>query len=148
MKLILILVFLLLIACGGGGAYYYFFILSAQTHENAESAPPPTMPDIRFVEMDALRIPVLRGGAVVNYVVLNITLETIGPENEQLARALIPRLTNAYLTDLNGYFASVPVEDRILVKAIKRRLQIIANRVLGPGTVNDILIQNAFKQKG
>ena len=147
MKLIIILVFLLLVAAGGGGAYYYFFILSAEQDEMAEEPPPPP-PDIRFIEMDPLRIPVLRGGAVVNYVVLNITLETIGPDNEELATALIPRLTNAYLTDLNGYFATVPVEDRILVKAIKRRLQIIANRTLGPGTVSDVLIQNAFKQKG
>lgn len=146
MKLVLILLVVLLLA-GGGGGYYYFFILTADPDAVVEEPPPPP-PDIRFIEMESLRIPVLRRGAVVNYVILNISLETIGPENEELASALMPRLTNAYITDLNGYFASVPVEDRILVNSIRRRLKVIANRTLGVGVVNDVLIQNAFKQKG
>ncbi|WP_421878075.1 hypothetical protein [Pacificispira sp.] len=142
----LLLILLLLLILGGGGAYYYFFMLAPQD-ESAEPPPPPP-PDNRFVEMKSLRIPVMRGGVVVNYVVLHLTLETVGPDNEELTQSLLPRLRNAFLTDLHGYFATVSVEDRLMVKALKRRLQIISNRVLGPGTVNEVLIQKAFKQKG
>ena len=145
MKKILILLILMFLLGGGGGGYYYFFVLATDTSD--EPPPPPPAPDFRFVEMQPLRIPVIRGGAVVNYVVLNVTLETIGADNEEFATSLLPRVRNAFITDLNGYFAAVSVEDRILVKAIKRRLHIIANRTLGPGVVHDVLIQNAFKQR-
>lgn len=141
-----LLILLLLLIVGGGGGYYYFFILAAED-EMAEPAPPPP-PDNRFVEMKSLRIPVMRSGVVVNYVVLHLTLETVGADKEELALSLLPRLRNAFLTDLHGYFATVPVEDRLMVKALKRRLLIISNRVLGPGTVKEVLVQKAFKQKG
>lgn len=144
MKKFLILLILMLLIGSGGGAYYYFFVLSAQ-EEMSEEPPPP--PDIRFVEMDALNIPVMRNGVVVNYVILTLSLETIGSENEERVEAYMPRLRNAFLTDLLGYFATVPVEDRIMVQAIKRRLNVLSARVVGEGVVTDILIQNAMKQK-
>ncbi|MBO6835796.1 MAG: hypothetical protein JJ881_06465, partial [Alphaproteobacteria bacterium] len=81
----LLLILLLLLILGGGGAYYYFFMLAPQD-ESAEPPPPPP-PDNRFVEMKSLRIPVMRGGVVVNYVVLHLTLETVGPDNEELTRS-------------------------------------------------------------
>lgn len=146
MKKVLILLVLLLLLGGGGGAYYYFFVLTAE--EVVEVEPPPPPPDIRFVDLSSIRIPVMRGGEVVNYVILDVSLETIGPENEEQATTLMPRLRNALLTDLMGYFAAVPVEDRLMVKGLKRRMQILSDRILGPGTVNDILIRNAFKQRG
>ncbi|MAO93188.1 MULTISPECIES: flagellar basal body-associated FliL family protein [unclassified Hwanghaeella] len=145
MKILIIIVVVLVLLAGGGGGYYYFFVLPTQ-NDMAEPAPPPP-PDTRLIELDPLRIPVIRGGVVVNYVILNVTLETIGPDNEAFAQKLMPRLRNAFLTDLNGYFAVVPVEDRILVKSLKRRMLVISGRVLGRGVVNDVLIQNAFKQK-
>ncbi|MEQ8443494.1 MAG: hypothetical protein RIM33_12295 [Alphaproteobacteria bacterium] len=145
MKKILLILIILLLAGGGGGGYYYFFILAAEGEMAEEPEPPP---DIRFIEMDSLRIPVIRGGAVVNYVAITVSLETIGPENEEFAISLLPRLRNAFLTDLNGYFATVPVEDRIMVRSVKRRLMVLSERVLGPGVITDVLIQNAFKQSG
>ncbi len=145
MKILVIIVLLLLMVAGGLGGYYYFFILPNQD-EMAEPPPPPP-PDTRLVELDSLRIPVIRGGVVVSYVVLSVNLETIGPENEELTKSLLPRVRNAFITDLHGYFAAVPVENSIMVKDIKRRLMVLCSRVLGQGVVNDVLIQNAFKQK-
>jgi flagellar FliL protein len=145
MKKILLLLFVVLLLAGGGGGYYYFFVMAAGD-EIAEEPPPPP-PDFRFVEMDNLQIPVIRGGAVVNYVILSVSLETIGPENEERARELLPRLVNNYITDLNGYFETVPVEDRIMVNPLKRRMRVIADRTLGPGVVSDVLIKSAFKQR-
>jgi flagellar basal body-associated protein FliL len=144
-KKFLILLILMLLIGSGGGAYYYFFVLSAEDGMTEEAPPPP--PDVRFVEMDALKIPVMRNGVVVNYVVLTVSLETIGPEHEERVQEYMPRLRNAFLTDLLGYFATVPVDDRIMVQAIKRRLNILSGRVVGEGVVNDVLIQNALKQK-
>ena len=144
MKKLLFVLPLLLILAGGGG-YYYFFILA--TGDEVAEPPPPPPPDLRLIEMKQLLIPVIRGGAVVNHVVLFVTLEVEGQKHEDLARRLLPRLRNAYLTDLSGYFESVPVEDKIMVKAVKRRLHILAKRTYGPGVVRDVLIQSAFKQK-
>ncbi|MDF1750098.1 MAG: flagellar basal body-associated FliL family protein [Alphaproteobacteria bacterium] len=145
MKLLIIIVVVLILLAGGGGGYYYFFVLPTQDEIAEPVAPPP--PDTRLIELDPLRIPVIRSGAVVNYVILNVTLETIGPENEAFIKKLMPRLRNAFLTDLNGYFAAVPVDDRILVRSLKRRMMIISGHVVGQGVVSDVLIQNAFKQK-
>lgn len=146
MKKLLFVLLLLILAGGGGGAYYYFFVLAAEDEMAEPEAPPP--PDLRFVEMEQLYIPVIRGGVVANHVILVITLEVEGDDNEELARQLLPRLRNAYITDLSGYFETVPLDDRILVKAVKRRLRVLAERTYGPGVVRDVLIQNAFKQKG
>ena len=142
MKKTLILLFVVLLL-GGGGSYYYFFVMAA----GDEIAKEPAPPDLRFVELDALQIPVIRGGAVVNYVILTVSLETVGADNEERAREFLPRLVNNYITDLNGYFETVPVDDRIMVNPLKRRLRVIADRTLGPGVVSDILIKSAFKQR-
>lgn len=145
MKKFLILLILMLLIGSGGGGYYYFFVLSAEDGVTEEAPPPP--PDIRFVEMEALKIPVMRNGIVVNYVVLTLSLETVGGDHEERVKEYMPRLRNAFLTDLLGYFATVPVEDRIMVQAIKRRLTILSARVLGDGVVTDVLVQNALKQR-
>ena len=146
MKKILLILIVLLLAAGGGGGYYYFFILAAED-EMAEEPPPPP-PDFRNIDMENLTIPVIRGGAVVNYISLQLSLETIGPDNEELAISLLPRVRNAFITDLNGYFETVPVEDRIMIRSIKRRLLVLCDRILGPGVVSQVLIQGAFKQSG
>lgn len=144
-KLILIVLVLLLLAGGGGGAYWWFFMRAAD--ETADAPPPPPEPAV-FVEMDALTIPVIRGGAVAKYVLLKLSLqvEDEGARQEVIDR--MPRLQDAFLRDLHGYFASIPLDSPLNVRTVKRRLKRVCDRFVGAGVVQEVLIQGAFEKTG
>ncbi|MEQ8449983.1 MAG: hypothetical protein RIB97_09895 [Nitratireductor sp.] len=144
-KLILIVLILLLLAGGGGGAYWWFFMRGADGAAAPE--PPPPEPAV-FVEMEALTIPVIRGGAVAKYVLLKVSLEV---EDEGAREAVVermPRLKDAFLRDLHAYFASIPLDSPLNVRTVKTRLKRVADGIVGRGVVREVLIQGAFEKKG
>ena len=144
-KLILIVVLLLLLAGGGGGAYWWFFMRGGDPA--AEEAPPPPEPAV-FVEMEPLTIPVIRGGAVAKYVLLKLSLEVEDAGAQQEVEERMPRLKDAFLRDLHAYFASIPLDSPLNVRTVKKRLQRVCDRTVGPGVVQEVLLQGAFEKKG
>jgi len=142
-KLILIVLVLLLLAGGGGGGYWWFFMRGA----DEAAAPPPPEPAV-FVEMEALTIPVIRGGAVAKYVLLQVALEVEDEEARQDVIDRMPRLKDAFLRDLHAYFASTPLDSPLNVRTVKTRLKRVAGRIVGPEIVREVLIQGAFEKTG
>jgi flagellar FliL protein len=145
-KLIILLVLLILLLGGaGGGAYWWFFLREGANEALPEKAPPPPPPV--FVEMEALTVPVIRGGAVAKYVLLKVTLEVDGQAARADVMDRMPRLKDAFLRDLHAYFASVPLDSPLNVRTVKQRLQRVADKYAGRGVVEDILIQGAYEKK-
>lgn len=143
-KIIVILLLLIILGGAGGGAYWWFFMrgqdgMEEEVEEEVDLGPPPI-----FVEIPALTVPVIRGGNVMRYIVLKISLEAADASAEQTIIERTPGLRNAYLRDLHGYFSTIPVSERLNVTPVKKRLGRVTKTILGRGLVKEILITNAF----
>lgn len=140
---ILLVVLLILLGAIGGGAYYYFFSLAEEEEVEEEVVQP--LPE--FEEIDSLSIPVIRNGKVMKFVLLKVAVELTDGDYRTRVQSYMPRLKDAYLRELHGYFATVPVDDPINVRAVTKRLMRASARVLGPGVVKDILVQGVYERK-
>lgn len=143
-KFVVILVVLLLLAGAGGGAYWWLFMRGGEPA--AEQAEPEAEP--LYVELDPLTVPVIRGGAVAKYILLEVTLEVADPAAQELIDARMPRLKDAFLRDLHAFFAARPLDAALNVRTVKKRLMGVSARVLGEGRVVDVLIEGAFEKTG
>lgn len=144
-KLVLLLVVLLvLLGAIGGGAYYYFFSLPEEENTEEEEVVEP-LPE--FEEIDSLSIPVIRNGKVKKFVLLKVAVELTDGDYRSRVQSYMPRLKDAYLRELHGYFATVPVDDPVNVRAVTVRLMRASARVLGKGVVKDILVQGVYERK-
>ena len=96
----------------------------------------------RFVDMDPLLIPVFQGNRVAAMVQIRLQLETTRKNRKALMKAMT-RLSDAYIRDLNSYIPRLMRQGgEIDVDKVKSRLYIIAERSIGKGLVNNVLIQS------
>ena len=149
MKKILIIVIILLLLGGGGGAAYFFLFMGDGTEEPAEPEELPPPPPPVFLEgMEGLTVPVIRNGQVVKFVMINVAVELTNQEYVPLAQAYIPKLQDQFLRSAHAYFAGMPIERPVNVRAVANRLKKIATETLGTKVVKDVFVEGIFEQKG
>jgi flagellar FliL protein len=145
MKIVIIGVAALVVLLGGGFAALKALKIGPFAPPEAEvaSEAPPKLEPPRFVAVDPLVIPVFSGNQVAAQIQVTVKLETVGSDNEQKLMRLLPQLTNHLYQDL---YAFVPrllrEEDRLNVTVLRRRMQMVADKVAGPGIVDNVLIQS------
>lgn len=106
--------------------------------EPTKPAEPP-----RFLDMDLLVIPVFAEDRVVAAIQIQLKLETKGTANEDYLNRIKPRLGDAFLRDLYAFIPRlVQKGGQLDVLAIKRRLQMVADKVAGPGKIDNVLVQS------
>jgi flagellar basal body-associated protein FliL len=111
----------------------------------AEQAAVPESPveQPRFIDMDPLVIPIFAEDRVVAAIQIQLKLETTGAANESHLNRIKPRLSDAFLRELYSFIPRlVQKGGQLDVLAIKRRLQMIADNVAGPGRINSVLVQS------
>ncbi len=97
---------------------------------------------LRFVTMDALVIPIFQGEKVAATVQIRLKLEAANQENESEIARLMPRLNDAFLRDLYGFIPRhLRKEERVDLALIKDRLQMVGDKVAGPGVIKSVLVQ-------
>ncbi len=97
----------------------------------------------RFIDVEPLNIPVFHGDRVAATVQIQLKLEAIGEENEEEIIRLLPRISDAFLRDMHAFIPRLlKKEQRIKVPIIKKRLQIISERLVGPNLIHNILVQS------
>jgi hypothetical protein len=97
----------------------------------------------RFVDVEPLNIPVFHGERVATTVQIQLKLEAIGEENEKEIIRLLPRIADAFLRDMHAFIPRLlKKEQQIKVPIIKKRLQIISERLVGPNLIQNILVQS------
>ncbi|MBL6928332.1 MAG: hypothetical protein ISR44_04095 [Rhodospirillales bacterium] len=119
------------------------FAPGGDTPETAgsEDQSPPEPP--RFVDMEALVVPVFAGDKAVGTIQIHIKLETLGAENEEALHRLMPRISDAFLRDLYVYIPRLLRKTgNVDVIAIKQRLQRVALKTAGKGRVENVLVQS------
>ena len=143
MKKAIILVVLLLVLGGGYFGWQQMGETSADVGEESQAGfffdDEP-----RFVELDLLTAPFLRGGKFVQYVVLVVNLEVVNDAAVDEVRAVMPRLRDAFVSELHTLATMRNPEQKMLnIKRIKSRLLASAQKVMGGGIVRAVLVQLA-----
>lgn len=149
-RTIVIILIALLVIAGSGGAVWYFFlqaeapIVAGQKKEQKASLAVP-----EFVDIENLSIPVIREGRVEKYITISVSLEMRDKKSKALADEAFPRLKDAIFRDLYSYFSMQQSGNAGLnVSQVKSRLLWAAERALGAGRVNQVIIQGAYERKG
>ena len=110
-----------------------------------------TTPDepLHFVTMDVLVIPIFQGEKVAATVQIQLKLEATNLESASEIARLLPRLNDAFLRDLYGFIPRhLRKEERLDVALIKDRLQLVGDKVAGPGVIKSVLVQAVLENPG
>ena len=143
-RLLIILVPILLVA--GGGAWW--FMNQAPDDPESAEAPVEAAPKPSFVKIDPFILPLIRQNKVVRFVTLVITLEMPIEDATLKVELVKPRLMDALFTELHSLFSMKIVRDQGPDSPlIKQRVKLVSERILGPGTVNAVLVQGVSQQR-
>ncbi|MCH7889230.1 MAG: hypothetical protein IIA00_08125 [Proteobacteria bacterium] len=141
MKIAVILSFLIA-ALGGGGYFAWTTFFSGG--DQAVAGIFGGGDEVRYVEIERLTAPFIRDGRFVQYVVLDVSLEVPSAAAESRVRQLVPRLRDAFLSELHRLARTRSTNQRLInVARVKARLLNRADGVLGPDVVNEVLVQLA-----
>lgn len=103
----------------------------------------------RFIKMDPFAFSIVQGDKVAITIQIQFDLEAVGADNEAKINRLLPRLGDAFLRDLYSFIPRLlKKKGRINRDIIVQRLQMIADKVTGPGTVDNILLQSYIEIPG
>jgi flagellar basal body-associated protein FliL len=149
MRIVIAVVVVLMLALGGAAGWFFLLRGGDEAPEKtAASEVPAEIDQLRFIKLDAFSIPVIRYGRVSKYILLQTTLEVVDPAARDRAQRLMPRLKDAFLMDLHGYFADRPAaKTGINTRTIKKRMKRVADRTLGPDVIIEVLVEGAVESK-
>jgi len=126
-----------LLACGWGAAAAPV-LAAEESSGKAESAP---VAGPVFVKLPLFNIPVIEGDKVTRQVTVGIALELADGLKPDSIDEKKPAMIDAFFRDLYSMFGQRSETSRVAVEAsIKQRLARDADRILGPGTVRQILL--------
>lgn len=141
--IVLVLGILMLGGAGFGGwtLYTKYLALPPEGAEPKKVEPPPK-PPTGFVRLPPLVVPAIGANRVEQFVTVVVTIEVL-LEKQPMAQANQTRLSDAFLTALYGGVADKSVMNGSLVNipAVKEKLIEAGTKVLGPGVVQDVLVQ-------
>ncbi|PPR61687.1 MAG: hypothetical protein CFH10_01074 [Alphaproteobacteria bacterium MarineAlpha4_Bin2] len=145
-RLIIIIIAVIVIAASGGAVWYFFLQADAPTLEAQKERQPAEKPE--FVDIENLKISVIKKGRVDRYITISVSLEMQDKEAKILADQALPRLNDAFFRELHSYFSmQKPGQTGINVGQVKARLMWAAERAIGRGKVRRIIIQGAYERK-
>lgn len=146
-KLILAGFALLVIGAGAGGAWY-FLMQPPQEEAEIVEAPVGDFPK-SYIRASAVHISYQTSGGKRRRLVVYLSLEVEQrDDNPSDVKQALPRLQEAFWRTLNA--APLPGAERgaIDLAAVKARVLVAAEEVLGPNIVQDILIRDARTVNG
>ena len=139
---------------GGAGAGGYFLFMggeeeNANTPATAEQAVPEkeTKPiKTAFVKLDRLSAPLVSNGRVVGYVLLDLSLEVIGSENEVRVAQRLPALKASFLREVTTTPIGKPDQPMIIdYESLTARLTEVANRELDEELILRVLVTQSTR---
>ncbi len=117
--------------------------------EEADGEKPVIDEPPRFIDMDPLVIPIFQGDRVAATIQIQLKLEALGADNEERIIKLMPRLSDAFVSDLYSFIPRLlKKEERLDVSILKQRIQMAADKITGQGVVKEVLIQSVIDRPG
>jgi hypothetical protein len=142
----IVIAFLLMLAAIVGGLYFWGIDPLAPLHaviapKTQPDAPPPP-PQATFVDFGILTVPIIQDREVKKQADMVVRLEVF-PAKKDLVANNLPRLQAAFLEDMIAFLPLIVRDNQPLdVVAVRRRLQAVGDRVMGPGMVKGVVIEN------
>ena len=148
-RLIFIVVaFLLMIGGVVGGLYYWGIDPLAKLGINLGIAPEvpaakPTVAPPAYVDFGLLLVPVIQDREVKHQAEMILRLR-VDPDRREMVGSQLPRLQAAFLEDMMGYLPlALRDASELDFPTIRSRLLAVSDRIVGPGAVKDVIIENA-----
>ena len=128
----------------GGGAAAAFFITqsgSESTEVEVVEEKAPELPDYQYARMDKLNLPLFSNGRILNYSLMNVSLETIGIDD----KTLVERNTISIRDGLLRYYSvnSIGREDNPRIVDFDRlseKIKEVTNAEIGRDVVTRVVI--------
>lgn len=100
------------------------------------------------IRLEPLTVGIQRNGVVEKHVGFTIVLEVANAAAQAKVQSVMAKVNDAFVVDINA-LASLPqaADTGIDPEALKRRLNISAERVLGPHVVTNIVFLRSFTRK-
>lgn len=113
----------------------------------AEDKKPAATDEKDYVDLQPLSVPVINDTGLVQQVSVAVSLECPMGKRDQV-NAYRPRLMDAYLRELYGALGSGRVMMRnnvVDVEAVRARLGVVTQKIVGPDLVSDVLLQSVHQ---
>ncbi len=148
MKKLAILLVLLLLLGGVGGAGWWFFLREQPEAGSAEAVEEETLVRAtRVLRLDPIILPVIREGQVMLHVTVVVVIELTKAVPLVELRVLSQPLRDTMLSELHGMYAIRYVQERgYALPMVRERLSEAAERVLGAGSVNRVMLEDVSKR--
>ncbi|MGE5546539.1 MAG: flagellar basal body-associated protein FliL [Solirubrobacterales bacterium] len=142
--------FLLMIGAVIGGLYFWGVdpiekvnVLIGKAPSSPTAAVAPTAPAKSYVDFGILIVPLVQDREVKRQAEMILRLQVPFDKKEKVAQSL-PRLQHFFLEDMMSFLPPrVHESGAIDTAAVSRRLVKVADRTLGAGMVEDIVIEQA-----
>ncbi len=96
-----------------------------------------------FIELDPMAVPIFQGEKVVATVHIQVKLETVGKNNFARIGRAKARIRDAFLSEMHVFIPRMlRMTERIDIFILKKRLQMVADRVMADRTIRNVLIQS------
>ncbi len=114
--------------------------------EDVVEQPEPEEPPVS-IPLDDLVIPLFSGDSVVATVMIRLSLEVLGAENEENINKVLPRISDAFLRDLYTFIPRVVrKQKKLTAEILQRRLLMTGNKVVGDGVINRVVIESVSER--
>ncbi len=141
-KLIVLLLILVIIGGSTFGVLQYMEIGPFAVPEGEKTAQEEPEEPPAFIDVEALLIPIFQGDRVISTIQISVKLE-IKKENEEEVNRLLPKIHDALLRDLYTYIPrQLHRYKKLNLIKVKRHMITVADRAVGQGLVDNILIQS------
>ena len=108
----------------------------------------PAPGDPIFVDVSPIVLPVIDGNSVTRQVGVLLTLELADKPAEGIVTEKRRELRDAFITELYRLYGWRSTADRVVKDTlVTQRLQLAADRVVGPGVVRAVLIRQIIEQE-
>lgn len=148
MKKLAILLVLLLLLGGAGGAGWWFFLREQPEAGSAEAVEEESLiRATRVLRLDPIILPVIREGQVMLHVTVVVVIELVKAVPLRELRVFSQPLRDSMLSELHGMYAIRYVQERGYdLPMVRERLSQAAERVLGAGSVNRVMLEDVNKR--
>ncbi|MGB0671059.1 MAG: flagellar basal body-associated FliL family protein [Rhodospirillales bacterium] len=103
----------------------------------------------RYIDMEPLVITVFADDRVATIIQIELQLETASAETQATIKKHLPRIKDAFVKEMHGYIPRLlRKSERLDIFAVRDRLQLVADKLLGPHIVDGVLIQSVDERKG
>lgn len=131
------------VAAGGGGGHGG--AASSGGHGGAAPAEDENATGPFYYKLAPFYAPVVKKRRIQGYAEIVVTLEVDTKDAEHLVHSRLLPLRDEFMRDLQFQADMRSGDERAVdLSRIKKRFKILANRMLGEGTVSEVLIQSAL----